>query len=120
MEGLRTSDYDFALPKELIAQDPLAERSSSRLLVLDKETGARTHHQFREIMDFLRAGDCLVLNNTKVIPARLYGSKKETGAAIEVLLLKRRKRRQFGFIWGLGIFSGFSSAGLQTSCWKRD
>ena len=95
MEGLRTSDYDFALPKELIAQDPLAERSSSRLLVLDKETGARTHHQFREIMDFLRAGDCLVLNNTKVIPARLYGSKKETGAAIEVLLLKRRK----GDVW---------------------
>lgn len=91
MEGLRTSDYDFALPQELIAQDPLAERSDSRLLVLDKETGARTHHRFREIADFLRPGDCLVLNNTKVIPARLYGSKKETGAVIEVLLLKRRK-----------------------------
>lgn len=91
MEGLRTSDYDFMLPEELIAQDPLADRSSSRLLVLDKRTGGTAHHTFREIVDFLRPGDCLVLNNTRVIPARLYGVKADTGAAIEVLLLSRRE-----------------------------
>ena len=87
--GLRTSDYYFELPPELIAQDPLEDRSSSRLLTLDKNTGAVEHHHFREILDFLREGDCLVLNNTKVIPARLYGVKEDTGATIEVLLLKR-------------------------------
>lgn len=89
--GLRTSDYYFELPPELIAQDPLEDRSSSRLLTLDKNTGAVEHHHFRDILDFLREGDCLVLNNTKVIPARLYGVKEETGAAIEVLLLKRHE-----------------------------
>ncbi|MCR4704582.1 MAG: tRNA preQ1(34) S-adenosylmethionine ribosyltransferase-isomerase QueA [Lachnospiraceae bacterium] len=89
MDGLKTADYFFDLPKELIAQDPLEDRSSSRLLTLDKNTGATSHHHFREIIDFLKAGDCLVLNNTKVIPARLYGVKEETGAVIEVLLLKR-------------------------------
>ncbi len=92
MNGLKTSDYDFALPAELIAQDPLADRSSSRLLVLDKKSGSREHHSFREIGAFLRPGDCLVLNNTKVIPARLYGAKEETGGAVEVLLLKRREQ----------------------------
>lgn len=92
MEGFKTSDYDFALPQELIAQDPLADRSSSRLLTLDKRSGAVEHHQFREIVSWLRPGDCLVLNNTKVIPARLYGVKEGTGAVIEVLLLKRRER----------------------------
>ena len=89
MDGLKTADYYFDLPKELIAQDPLEDRSSSRLLTLDKKTGATSHHHFKEIVDFLHEGDCLVLNNTKVIPARLYGVKEETGAVIEVLLLKR-------------------------------
>lgn len=89
--GLRTSDYYFELPPELIAQDPLEDRSSSRLLTLDKNTGAVEHHHFREILNFLREGDCLVLNNTKVIPARLYGVKEDTGATIEVLLLKRHE-----------------------------
>ncbi len=89
MDGLKTADYYFDLPKELIAQDPLEDRSSSRLLTLDKNTGATSHHHFKEIVDFLHEGDCLVLNNTKVIPARLYGVKEETGAVIEVLLLKR-------------------------------
>ncbi len=89
MNGLKTADYYFDLPKELIAQDPLEDRSSSRLLTLDKRTGATSHHHFKEIIDFLHEGDCLVLNNTKVIPARLYGVKEETGAVIEVLLLKR-------------------------------
>ena len=79
------------LPEELIAQDPLEDRSSSRLLVLDKETGETSHHIFKEVINFLNPGDCLVLNNTKVIPARLIGHKEDTGAAIEVLLLKRKE-----------------------------
>lgn len=91
MVGLKTSDYDFELPQELIAQDPLADRSSSRLLVLDKQTGEREHHSFKDIIQYLHEGDCLVLNNTKVIPARLYGTKEDTGAVIEVLLLKRHE-----------------------------
>lgn len=89
--GLRTSDYSFDLPQELIAQDPLAERSSSRLLLLNRKTGATEHHIFREVINYLEPGDCLVLNNTKVIPARLLGTKADTGAAVEVLLLKRRE-----------------------------
>lgn len=90
MTELKKSDFYFDLPQELIAQDPLEDRSASRLLVLHKETGAVEHHTFKEITSYLRPGDCLVLNNTKVIPARLMGVKEETGAAIEVLLLKRR------------------------------
>lgn len=86
---LKKSDFFFDLPEELIAQDPLEDRSSSRLLVLDKESGETEHHIFKEITNYLNPGDCLVLNNTKVIPARLIGHKEDTGAAIEVLLLKR-------------------------------
>ena len=89
---MNKSDFYFDLPQELIAQDPLADRSASRLLMLDKNTGATEHHVFREIIDYLRPGDCLVLNNTKVIPARLMGVKEDTGATIEVLLLKRREK----------------------------
>ena len=74
---MKTSDFYYDLPQELIAQDPLEDRSSSRLLVLDKETGETEHHVFREIVDFLNPGDCLVVNNTKVIPARLMGAKRE-------------------------------------------
>lgn len=88
---LKKSDFYFDLPQELIAQDPLEDRSSSRLLVLDKESGEISHHIFREITDYLNPGDCLVLNNTKVIPARLSGEREGTGAHIEVLLLKRRE-----------------------------
>ena len=91
MKELKKSDFYFDLPPELIAQDPLQDRSSSRLLVLDKETGEIEHKVFTDIVDYLHAGDCLVLNNTKVIPARLMGTKAETGATIEVLLLKRRE-----------------------------
>ncbi len=90
MSELKKSDFYFDLPQELIAQDPLEDRSASRLLVLNRKTGAVEHHTFREIMNYVRSGDCLVLNNTKVIPARLMGVKEDTGAAIEVLLLKRR------------------------------
>ena len=84
-------DFDYNLPQELIAQDPLEDRSSSRLMVLDKNTGAVEHHVFREITQYLRPGDCLVLNNTKVIPARLFGVKEGTEAKIEILLLKRKE-----------------------------
>ena len=86
---MKTSDFYYDLPEELIAQDPLADRSSSRLLVLDKKTGGYRHEIFRNITDHLRAGDCLVLNDTKVIPARLLGRKKGTDGEIEILLLKR-------------------------------
>lgn len=91
MEQLLKSDFYFDLPEELIAQDPLEDRAGSRLLVLDKNTGDVEHHVFREIVDYLKAGDCLVLNNTKVIPARLMGVREGTGATIEVLLLKRKE-----------------------------
>lgn len=91
MEELKKSDFYFELPKELIAQEPLEDRCASRLLILNKNTGEREHHFFREIVDYLAPGDCLVLNNTKVIPARLVGTKEATGAAIELLLLKRRE-----------------------------
>lgn len=84
-------DFYFDLPQELIAQDPLEDRSSSRLLVLDKETGEMEHRIFKDILSYLNPGDCLVLNNTKVIPARLYGVKEGTEAHIEILLLKRRE-----------------------------
>ncbi|MCD8014256.1 MAG: tRNA preQ1(34) S-adenosylmethionine ribosyltransferase-isomerase QueA [Lachnospiraceae bacterium] len=107
---MKTSDFKFDLPQELIAQDPLEDRSASRLLVLDKETGAIEHRHFYNIIEYLNPGDCLVLNNTKVIPARLYGNRVleentdaheptrpewKLGAAIEVLLLKRRA----GDVW---------------------
>lgn len=82
-------DFYYELPQELIAQDPLEDRSGSRLLLLNKETGKTEHHIFKEIIDYLHPGDCLVVNNTKVIPARLIGSKVGTDAKIEVLLLKR-------------------------------
>ncbi|WP_073109766.1 tRNA preQ1(34) S-adenosylmethionine ribosyltransferase-isomerase QueA [Hespellia stercorisuis] len=88
---MKKEDFFFDLPEELIAQDPLEDRSSSRLLVMDKETGEVSHHVFREITDYLNAGDCLVINDTKVIPARLIGAKVGTDAKIEVLLLKRKE-----------------------------
>lgn len=91
-EEMKKSDFYFDLPQELIAQDPLEDRSGSRLLVLDKKTGGIEHHIFHEIIDYLNPGDCLVLNDTKVIPARLLGEREDTGAAVEVLLLKRREK----------------------------
>lgn len=92
---MKTSDFYFDLPQELIAQDPLEDRSSSRLLVLDRRTGQTEHHIFKEIVNYLNPGDCLVINDTKVIPARLFGSKVGTDAKIEILLLKRRE----GDVW---------------------
>ncbi len=92
---LKKSDFYFDLPQELIAQDPLEDRSASRLLCLDKNTGEVKHEIFRNIIDYLQPGDCLVLNNTRVIPARLLGEREGTGAHVEVLLLKRRE----GDVW---------------------
>ncbi len=88
---LKKSDFYFDLPQELIAQDPLEDRSASRLLHLDKLTGAVDHHIFKEVPSFLKPGDCLVLNNTKVIPARLLGEREGTGGHVEVLLLTRKE-----------------------------
>ncbi|MBK3493416.1 tRNA preQ1(34) S-adenosylmethionine ribosyltransferase-isomerase QueA [Viridibacillus sp. YIM B01967] len=86
---MKLEDFDFALPEELIAQTPLKDRTSSRLMVVDRESGEVTHHTFRDIIEELHEGDCLVLNDTRVLPARLMGVKEETGAHVEVLLLKQ-------------------------------
>ncbi len=88
---MKTSDFYYDLPQELIAQDPLEDRSSSRLLHLSMKDGSIEHRHFTDILDYLKEGDCLVINDTRVIPARLYGHKEGTGALIEILLLKRKK-----------------------------
>ena len=117
---MKTSDFYYDLPKELIAQDPLEDRSSSRLLVLHRKSGRVEHRVFTDIVEYLKPGDCLVRNNTKVIPARLYGTRVDTGATIELLLLKRmendvwetlvkpgKKARQRAVIsFGDGILTG--------------
>ncbi|MGP1612800.1 MAG: tRNA preQ1(34) S-adenosylmethionine ribosyltransferase-isomerase QueA, partial [Catonella sp.] len=86
---MKTSDFFYELPEELIAQDPLEDRTASRLLVLDRNSGEIKHRVFSDVIDYLNEGDCLVINNTRVIPARLIGVKEDTGAKVEVLLLKR-------------------------------
>jgi S-adenosylmethionine:tRNA ribosyltransferase-isomerase len=93
---MNKSDFTFVLPQELIAQDPLKDRSGSRLMVLNKNTGEIAHRMFRDVMDYLQPGDCLVLNDTKVMPARLIGVKEDTGAHVEVLLLNRRSTQSAG------------------------
>ncbi len=90
---MKTSDFYFELPQELIAQDPLEDRAASRLLVLNRRTGERAHRHFREIREYLHPGDCLVINNTRVIPARLIGTRVGTEAKIEILLLKRKEEK---------------------------
>ena len=86
---MNVKDFDFELPQELIAQDPLEDRSGSKLLILDKDTGKTEHRIFRDIVSYLNPGDCLVINNTKVIPARLYGVKEGTEAHIEKMIFGR-------------------------------
>ncbi len=108
---MNVRDFYFDLPQELIAQDPLEDRSASRLLVLDKHTGEIQHRHFRDILSFLRKGDCLVINDTKVIPARLFGVKEGTEAKIEILLLKRREND----IWETLVKPGKKGKG-----WNRD
>jgi len=95
---LKTSDFSYDLPQELIAQIPLADRASSRLMVLSKETGEIKHKVFKDIIEYLNPGDCLVLNNTRVIPARLYGEKEHTGGKIEFLLLNRKSEKEWEVI----------------------
>ena len=90
MQTMNVKDFYYDLPQELIAQDPLKDRSASRLLVMNRESGKLEHRVFKDVVDYLRPGDCLVINDTRVIPARLFGVKADTGAKIEVLLLKRR------------------------------
>ena len=92
---MQLSDFHFDLPEELIAQEPLADRSSSRLMVMDKQTGSIEHKIFRDIIDYLQPGDCMVVNNTRVIPARLIGEKEDTKASVEFLLLNRVQKDQF-------------------------
>ncbi|SEO35317.1 S-adenosylmethionine:tRNA ribosyltransferase-isomerase [Amphibacillus marinus] len=92
---MRVEDFDFHLPEQLIAQTPLKDRTSSKLLVMKKDSQQIEHQQFGNIIDYLQPGDCLVLNNTKVLPARLYGSKSDTGAKIELLLLHQRDTDQW-------------------------
>lgn len=87
---MKVTDFDYDLPEELIAQDPLEKRSNSRLMVLDKNTGEISHQHFYDIKNYLKAGDCLVINNTRVIPARLYGARVGSGGKVEILLLKRK------------------------------
>ncbi len=87
---MKLSDFNYELPKELIAQDPLEDRSASRLMVVDRNTGELKHDVFKNITSYLRPGDCLVINDTKVIPARLYGIRTDTGASVEILLLTRK------------------------------
>lgn len=117
---MKTSDFNYGLPQELIAQDPLENRSDSRLLTLGREDGQITHGTFRDVLTYLKPGDCLVVNDTRVIPARLFGVKEGTNAAIELLLLKRRendiwetlvkpgKKAQAGTVirFGDGLLSG--------------
>jgi S-adenosylmethionine:tRNA ribosyltransferase-isomerase len=86
---MRVSEFDYELPEELIAQDPIFPRDNSRLMVIDKKNKSIVHKKFYNLIEFLRSGDVLVLNDTKVIPARLFGKKKDTGAIIEIILLKR-------------------------------
>ena len=89
--NFKTSDFNFDLPEELIAQTPLEQRDSSRLLTLDKQTGETEHHHFYELADMLRPGDCLVMNDSRVLPARLLG-QRPTGGAVELLLLRELLR----------------------------
>ena len=90
---MKLTDFNYGLPEELIAQDPLEKRSDSRLMVVGREDGSITHKHFYDIIDYVNPGDCLVINDTKVIPARLMGVKEDTGASIEVLLLKRKEEK---------------------------
>ena len=119
---MRTDDFDYYLPKELIAQTPLLDRPSSRLLVLNRKTKQMEHRHFHDIIEYLNPGDVLVRNNTKVIPARLYGIKEETGAKVEVLLLKQLNGDVWECLVGnarvvkVGTTITFSNGLLKASC----
>ncbi len=99
---MKTSDFFYELPQELIAQTPLKQRDASRMLVLDKNTGDVSHKNFFNLPDYLKAGDCLVLNNTRVLPARIYGTREDTGAVVEFVLLKQKQLNVWECIAGPG------------------
>ncbi|MCH5190449.1 MAG: tRNA preQ1(34) S-adenosylmethionine ribosyltransferase-isomerase QueA, partial [Oscillospiraceae bacterium] len=99
---MKKSDFYYDLPKELIAQTPLTQRDSSRMMVIDRKSGEISHKHFYDIIDYLNAGDCLVLNNTRVLPARIYGVKKDTGATVEFLLLNNLGNDEWETIAGPG------------------
>lgn len=99
---MKTSDYFYELPKELIAQTPLQKRDTSRLLVLDKNSGNIEHKHFFDVIDYLNEGDCLIVNDSRVLPARIYGTKKETGAKVEFLLLTQRSQKVWECLAGPG------------------
>lgn len=101
-EKLSTHDFYYDLPKELIAQTPLEPRDSSRLMILNKKTGAVEHKHFYDVIDYLNPGDCLVLNDSRVLPARLYGVKEDTGAKVEFLLLTHRESDVWEVLTGPG------------------
>ena len=99
---MNKSDFFYDLPEELIAQHPLEPRDSSRMMVLSKENDEILHKHFYDICDYFNAGDCLILNNTRVLPARIYGTKKETGAVVEFLLLKQMENDLWETLAGPG------------------
>ena len=119
---MRTDDFDYYLPKELIAQSPLLDRSSSRLLVLKRQEASIEHRHFKDIIEYFKKGDVLVRNNTRVIPARLFGIKKETGAKVEVLLLRQTSEDIWECLVGnarvikLGTVVEFSNGLLKAEC----
>lgn len=119
-ETLHTKDFDFDLPQELIAQTPIEPRDASRLMVLDKKTGAVEHRHFYDIVEYLNPGDCLVLNNSRVLPARIYGIKKDTGAHVEFLLLKNCGNNVWEALAGPGkrakVGAEFSFEGSAMTC----
>lgn len=119
-ETLHTKDFDFDLPQELIAQTPIEPRDASRLMVLDKKTGAVEHRHFYDIVEYLNPGDCLVLNNSRVLPARIYGIKKDTGAHVEFLLLKNCGNNVWEALAGPGkrakVGAVFSFEGSAMTC----
>lgn len=99
---MKTSDFFYDLPEELIAQTPLEKRDNSRLLVLDKENGNTAHKHFFDILDYLKEGDCLILNNTRVLPARIFGVRQDTGAVVEFVLLKQKDANVWECLAGPG------------------
>jgi S-adenosylmethionine:tRNA ribosyltransferase-isomerase len=106
--SMKTSDFYYDLPEELIAQTPIEPRDASRLLVLDKSTGEVAHRHFRDLIEYLNKGDCLILNNTRVIPARIFGVKQDTGAVVEFLLLKQTENKAWECLCKASLRAGLT------------
>lgn len=121
---MKTHDFYYDLPEELIAQDPLEKRDHSRMLVLDRRTGGMEDRHFFDLADYLKPGDCLILNDSRVLPARLYGQRKGTGAAVELLLLSQKGQDTWEVLAGPGRKAGpgipwcSETAGWRPTCWR--